>query len=51
MTTLTLFRTVPLVLVLSPLLATAAGGQRAAELIDELQAHLAHCQDYRYDVT
>jgi outer membrane lipoprotein-sorting protein len=51
MTTLTLFRTVHLALVLLSFLATAAGGQRAGELIDELQAHLAHCQDYRYDVS
>jgi outer membrane lipoprotein-sorting protein len=51
MTTLTMFRTVHLTLVLSPFLATAAGGQRAGELIDELQAHLARSQDYQYDVT
>jgi outer membrane lipoprotein-sorting protein len=51
MTTLTLFRTVHLALVLAPFLTLAAGGQRAGELIDEIQAHLAHCQDYQYDVT
>jgi hypothetical protein len=51
MTTLTLVRTVQLALVLAPWLAPAAGGQRAADLLDALQAHLAHCQDYRYDVT
>jgi hypothetical protein len=41
MTTLTMFRTVQLALALSPLLATAAGAQRAVDLLDELQAHLA----------
>jgi hypothetical protein len=33
------------------LLAVATVGQQAADLIDSLQAHLAHCQDYRYDVS
>src|SRR6266571_1267684 len=49
---LTQFRTVYLTLLLARLLALAASpGQHAAELIDALQAHLAHCQDYQYDVT
>src|SRR5262245_57149971 len=47
---LTVFRTVLLGLALSPPVASAAGAGRAVELIDALQAHLAHCQDFRYDV-
>jgi outer membrane lipoprotein-sorting protein len=50
-TTLTLYRTIQLLLALSPILATAGGAQRAVDLIDQLQARLADCQDYRYDVT
>src|SRR5439155_25068812 len=33
------------------ILATAGGAERAVGLIDQLQARLARCQDYRYDVT
>jgi len=47
---LTTFRTVLLALALSPLLASAAGAGQAVELLDELQAHLARCQDFRYEV-
>jgi hypothetical protein len=49
MAALTLFRTIHLALVLARFLAPAATpGQQAAELIDALEAHLAHCHDYQY---
>jgi outer membrane lipoprotein-sorting protein len=51
MATLTLHRTVQLLLALSLFLATAGGAQRAVDLIDQLQVRLAHRQDYRYDLT
>jgi hypothetical protein len=51
MSLLSTLRTVHLALLLAPFLATTAAADRAVDLIEQLQARVAHCQDYQYDVT
>src|ERR1051325_3235980 len=48
---LSMLRTVHLGLLLAPLLAPTAASDRAVDLIEALQARVAHCQDYQYMVS
>ena len=48
---LSTLRTIYLALVLAPYLATPSSTDRAVDLIGKLQEHVAHCQDFQYDVT